>query len=130
MESTVMISGQDPDELRNLNMWLLDEPELRRRVTLLEQPPQEGHMSGGVLSGLAIAAGQTGILAVIARSLTNWLGPRRGKVSVTIRRPDGGELEFTADQTRGATMDDVHRMIKRFLDSTDPGPSDAGSSGR
>jgi hypothetical protein len=116
MESTVTITSPDPDALRNLNMWLRDEPELRRMVTLLEEPPRPGEMSAGMLSGLAIVAGQAGILAVIARSLTNWLGPRRGKVSVVIRRPDGGELELTADQTLGAGMDDVHRIVERFLD--------------
>ncbi|MFF5235493.1 hypothetical protein [Dactylosporangium sp. NPDC000521] len=116
MESTVTITSPDPDELRTLNMWLRDEPELQRKVTLLPEPPQQGEMSGGMLSGLAILAGQAGTLAVVARSLTSWLGPRRGKVSFVIRRPDGGEIEFTAEQTRGADMDDVHRVIERFLD--------------
>ena len=64
--------------LERLRAWLLDEPELRGRISPLRSAPDPGHMSGGVLEALVVASG-SGVVGVLARSLPIWLRQQRSE---------------------------------------------------
>ena len=102
-----------------------DEPEERELTALRDwlqaESPRPGHIElrtprvepgtmGAAVDVLSVALGAGGAASVLAGSVSTWLGTRRPRVRLRLRRPDGAELEVDA-QTR-----DADAMIKRFIE--------------
>ncbi|MEV4399209.1 hypothetical protein [Nonomuraea sp. NPDC049607] len=81
-------SGSDADLLRDLRRWLVEEPELRGRVAVVERDPEPGAL-GPVTDALQVILGAGGALATLATVLVAWLRGRNGEITVTLSRGDG-----------------------------------------
>ncbi|MGW7381824.1 effector-associated constant component EACC1 [Streptomyces sp. NPDC054794] len=96
--------------LERLRAWLLDEPELRGRISPLRSAPDPGHMSGGVLEALVVATG-SGVVGVLARSLPIWLRQQRSDVEIEISRESGDSVRIKASNVRN-----IEALIQETLD--------------
>ena len=114
MDPMLNVAGLGGDDLRSLNVWLNEEPELQGGVTLLQRSPQNGELPGGVLTGLAVALAPGGIAVVLARSLVSWLRRRPSGLSMKLTTPDGVTIEIESPGTR-ASVDDIRRLIDRLI---------------
>ena len=75
-------SGQQLSELRN---WLLLEPQLRGRVTIIPKPADADRL-GGAWDALAVALGSGGTGAALSGALSSWLSRRRQDTKIEIDR--------------------------------------------
>src|SRR5215472_15273268 len=100
------------DELKNLEDWLLDDPELAGyRITRPAGSPAPGEM-GALSDVLVIALGSGGAGATLAGSLSVWLRTRVGDVTLRVRTPRG-EAELTARNAKdaGAVITSVSSLL-------------------
>jgi hypothetical protein len=90
MKVELELHGSASDALReDMSRWLMDEPELRGKVSERRPPMSETEL-GGVADVLIVALASGGAASVLAASLREWFAqPRRSDVSVRIRWPDG-----------------------------------------
>lgn len=105
------VASDDPlGDLEDLLEWLRDEPELRRTVSQVSQPPRPGHM--GLSTELVVLL--SGVPAtVLVSSLKAWLNRPRGKDAVIkIRRADGVKIEVTVKRE-----DDVGQLVATLLEA-------------
>ncbi|MEV4073976.1 effector-associated constant component EACC1 [Nonomuraea fuscirosea] len=102
MTVQLSIGGDSPsDATRELSAWLLREPELRGRVSLIEAAPEPGTL-GAAVGLLQVALGAGGAFATMATIVIAWLGTRRGEVSIKlIRGPGEDSVELTAKGVKG-----------------------------
>ncbi|MBL7502100.1 hypothetical protein I6A84_25680 [Frankia sp. CNm7] len=77
--------GPSADELRGLRRWLLDEPELRGRVSLREAPPLPGELGGRLDAVVVALRGSERSVAALDRGVRGWLAARAA------RQPAGRE---------------------------------------
>jgi hypothetical protein len=94
--AVTVTGGLAGDEARELWRWLVDADELRGRVRLVEPTAQPGSM-GGVADTLAVAVAPGGAASVFAAVLVSWIRHRSGKTRAVVRRPDGAEIEVSAE---------------------------------
>jgi hypothetical protein len=126
MDFSVSVAGtQAPDELRSLYSWLMDEPELRGRVRLVERPPEPGVL-GSVPELLQIAAGP-GAAAALASAVIAWIRHRTTDVVYRFTRPDGTVIELSAARLRRADLPAQQQLLRDLAASpqTDP-PAECG----
>jgi hypothetical protein len=108
------------DELKNLEDWLLDDPELAGcPVTRPAGSPAPGEM-GALSDVLVVALGSGGAGATLAGSLSVWLRTRVGDVTLRVRTPQG-EAELTARNARDAEA--LVASVSSLLSGSDAGPS-------
>jgi Effector Associated Constant Component 1 len=82
-------------ELRALYTWLTEETPRPGRVRFAQEP-EPGVMGAG-LEVLEVALGAGGALSVLAGAISTWIKTRRRPVRLRVRRPDGEELEISAE---------------------------------
>jgi hypothetical protein len=97
------------DDLSVLRRGLVAEPELRGRVHLVTQAPEEGQMGSGI-ELLAIAIGGSGAVTALVRTLPALLKARRAAATVELTLPDGRTVKVTAD-----SADDAHTLLDAAL---------------
>lgn len=110
MEILVTVAaGDSADGLRELRSWLVQEPELRGRVRLVEAESAAGAL-GPVPEMLQVAFGAGGALATLAGVVIAWIGNRGGEVTVKITRGEAvaevsakGVRSLDLAQTRALT---------------------------
>lgn len=108
------------DELKNLEDWLLDDPELAGcPITRPAGSPAPGEM-GALSDVLVVALGSGGAGATLAGSLSVWLRTRVGDVTLRVRTPQG-ETELTARNARDAQA--LVASVSSLLSGSDAGPS-------
>ncbi|MEU6783367.1 hypothetical protein ABZ912_29585 [Nonomuraea angiospora] len=115
-----LVTVDTPAETRELHAWLRREPELRGGVRLLESPPPTGAL-GPVAEAVQILAGAP--VAAVAGVVIAWLRYRTSDVKITVKRPDGTEVQISAsriktlnaEQTRAVTAE-----IERALSGERP----------
>lgn len=114
MESTphvriaLLDSSEAETRLRSLLDWLQHEDELRGRVSLERTAPRPGEM-GGLVDVLVVALGSGGAGAVLAQSLSTWIGQRRADLKLTITA-DGRTRTVELD---GKRVPDVQALIQQ-----------------
>ncbi|MBF4995981.1 hypothetical protein IRT45_02295 [Nocardia sp. BSTN01] len=112
---TIQAEG-GPDELFALSDWFGRDDALRGRVRQVQVPGPEGHMSGVLLTALAVAVGAGGVGPALAKSLTAWLTHRRSDVKLTLTRSDGTQLKIDAYRVDSPQ---VLRELRDLLGGTD-----------
>ncbi|MEV7215364.1 hypothetical protein AB0O31_19995 [Kitasatospora cineracea] len=116
----IRLSGADPiGETAALWEWLRGEEQLRGLVKAVTPPPGEGEL-GGAVEVLQVALGTTGVVGVLARSLTVWLRTRRSDLKVTVARDGGGETTVEVSNLAPGQVEEVLRLA---LDSGTGGPA-------
>ncbi|MDA1362462.1 hypothetical protein O1R50_22765 [Glycomyces luteolus] len=109
MEVRICTDGDHGDELRMLNSWLSNEPELRGRVKLERSAPGATEL-GAVVEAVIVALGAGGTGSILASSLVTWIKSRRTTVRLKVQVSSKTvELEL-------ATVDDVGPVLKQVLD--------------
>lgn len=93
-------SGQ-LEELKNLEDWLLDEPQLSGCPITRPAPAPEPGQMGAISDVLVVALGSGGMGAALAGSLSVWLRTRVSDLSLRIRTQQG-EVTLTASNTKDA----------------------------
>ncbi|MGC4770505.1 effector-associated constant component EACC1 [Micromonospora sp. DT44] len=97
------MSGEDHlAALESLQEWLVDDGELRGRVTGLESPPPPGAL-GPVLDSLLLALAPGSVATALATALISWIRHRGGAVRVEVELPDGRRVKLEADRVRELT---------------------------
>lgn len=93
----VILDGAAPDELRELNAWLLHEDDLQGRIQFVERGPEPGQL-GPVLEALRVFAEPSA--TVLAAALVAWIKHRRSSVKVTVTGPAKETVTVQADRIR------------------------------
>jgi hypothetical protein len=97
-----MVSAEDHlAALESLQEWLVDNGELRGRVTGHESPPPGA--LGPVLDSLLLALAPGSVATALATALISWIRHRGGAVRVEIDLPDGRRVKLEADRVRELT---------------------------
>jgi hypothetical protein len=96
-DRAVILGGAAPDELRELNAWLLHEDDLQGRIEFVERGPEPGQL-GPVLEALRVFAEPSA--AVLASALVTWIRHRRSSVKVTVTGPARDTVTVQADRIR------------------------------
>ncbi|MGF1428935.1 effector-associated constant component EACC1 [Kitasatospora sp. LaBMicrA B282] len=114
----------DPDEVdtdaRDLRDFLSQDGELRGRIANRMVPPAPGEQ-GGVADAVHYA---TELGPLVLQPLGLWLAARlrKGKVKLTLHRPDGAELKISTEGVGDAQA--LLDRVEHFLD-----PDEAGEAG-
>lgn len=112
METTVAVaSSRAAEDLRQLQAWLLQEPELRGRVRLAERPPEPGHL-GGAPELVSVLLGPGAATSALASALITWLRHRTSDVDCTITKSDGSTFHLSAKRVQESGMDAHHELIR------------------
>jgi hypothetical protein len=108
------------EELKNLQDWLLDDPDLAScPVTRPADSPRPGEM-GALSDALVVALGSGGAGTALASSLVVWLRTRVGDITVRVRTP-AGEAELTTRNVKDAEA--VIASVASLLSGRGNGPS-------
>lgn len=98
VEARITVEGAGA-AFESLREWLQHEPGLRGRVRTVSAPPPEGALGASTELLVALATSGGGAVAVLARSVSNWLiereRQRRADVTVTVTRPGGGKVSVS-----------------------------------
>lgn len=109
---TLSVAGSLDDSMA-LGALLDTDPDLRGHVRRAVAQVPEGVLSGG-LPDLLIALGSSGVATALASVLMVWLRQRSGSVSVHITRPDGTQLELTAERVRALGSDELKAHVDQL----------------
>ncbi|MEU0572446.1 hypothetical protein ABZ297_44560 [Nonomuraea sp. NPDC005983] len=118
-----------PAEVRELHAWLRREPELRGGVRLLESPPPTGAL-GPVAEAVQVLAGAP--VAAVAGAVIAWLRYRTSDVKITVKRPDGTEVQVSAARIKTLNAEQtlaVTAQIETALNNERPLPVPEESAG-
>ncbi|MFI5530517.1 hypothetical protein ACIA8O_18445 [Kitasatospora sp. NPDC051853] len=112
MEAWISVRGGDDPvhELRELDAWLNDEPELRGKVRPRAARPGHGEL-GAPYDVLIAAIGSGGVVTVLAGSLHGYLTrPRGADVRISVSAPDGRSVEVEAQR-----VEDVEALLRQVI---------------
>jgi Effector Associated Constant Component 1 len=124
MQIGLTVAGDDATAAaRSLEAWLVGHDNLRGWVRPVMMAPRPGAMGSGA-EMLLVTAGQAGMATAVASVLISWIRRQSGKVSVSITRPDGAKIVFTAEHVRGLTTEEVRSVVTQLETTLD------GASGR
>ena len=106
-----------------LAAWLDQEDELRGQVRREPGPVPEGAL-GAELAQLVLSLGSSGAATAMASVVIAWLRRRTGKVSVTLKRPDGSTVELTAERVRALDSAGLRAQVDQLVAAVWPADSD------
>ncbi|WP_051751806.1 effector-associated constant component EACC1 [Streptosporangium amethystogenes] len=112
----------EADQLRDLHSWLIEEPEFRGHVRILERD-RAPHELGPTTDLLQVALGSGGAVAALAGIVVAWLNSRPGEVSIRISRGDQ-EVEVTAKGVKSLTPEGVRALTGQISEAVADRPSD------
>ncbi|MEU4405208.1 hypothetical protein AB0F88_11820 [Streptosporangium sp. NPDC023963] len=132
VEDVALVSVDVPSEVRDVYIWLREDPELRRWVDLVESPPAEGTL-GPVAEAVQIVADAPEVVATLAGVLIAWLRYRTSDVKVRIRRSATDiEMEVTANRVKtmnAAQVQELRTQLETVLNTHPPLLPASGSAG-
>ncbi|MEV5890677.1 effector-associated constant component EACC1 [Nonomuraea fuscirosea] len=114
-----VLGDESGDALRELRVWLSEEPGLRGRMRLVEREPDEGAL-GPIPEVLQVLIG-TGGIATTVTAVVAWLQTRRGEIAVKISRGDvTAELSVKGVKNADATtVGDLSRHVVKLMESAE-----------
>ncbi|WP_433518803.1 effector-associated constant component EACC1 [Nonomuraea sp. CA-143628] len=110
--------GSPADLLRDLRIWLLDEPDLRGTVHLRERAPEPGAL-GPVVDALQLALGSGGALATAATVIIAWLRAQRGSITIKLSRGDKPSLKVSATGVKNLNAQDTKELTEQLIRALD-----------
>ncbi|HTX26604.1 MAG TPA: hypothetical protein VME19_06270 [Streptosporangiaceae bacterium] len=116
-----------PDELRALRAWLTQEEQLRGRVTLTQDGPQEPGTPGAALEALSVSIESGGALTVLIAGIMSWIRQRYGQrhrastTLIKLRRADGAMVEISAATAGTWSTAELAAQIRQLVQDLDPG---------
>ncbi|WAZ26481.1 hypothetical protein STRCI_008062 [Streptomyces cinnabarinus] len=117
------------DDLRELRRRLIDVEELRGGVRSVATEARPGSL-GGLLEALAVNALSAGAVTAVAGVVVSWIRHRTTNTTIKLRRPDGMEIEVTAERVRRLDSAAVRVIVAELSDvAQEPGrdPDAAGT---
>jgi hypothetical protein len=120
--------GVSADDLRSLRRWMIEDGELRGPFEFRQAGPRPGEM-GSLTDALVVAAGSGGAITALAGVLISWLRHRTSDVTVTVTRPDGTTLEFSASRIRGLDGSAVGAEIRQLAGQLESATQSAAVEG-
>ncbi|WP_443078149.1 effector-associated constant component EACC1 [Streptomyces sp. NBC_01715] len=98
---------------RSLQWWLAEEPELRGRVRLVQEPMRPDSL-GGWPEALTVVLAPGGAVVVLASAVVAWARRQSvGNVVCKLIRSDGTEVEVSAPLARSlGTVDEVRALVE------------------
>lgn len=111
-----------PELTRSLVAWLREDPNLGGRLRVRGSLTQTGGLFEGVVQVLSVALGAGGVGAVLAGSLSTWLGQRHSDIELIVDDRDGRRVELNARRVRDVPelLDQVARMLDEAQASQTP----------
>jgi hypothetical protein len=110
---TLSVTGSFDDSAA-LHALLAADPDLRGYVRRQVTRVPDGALSGGLPEMLVALGSSGGIATALASVVVVWLRQRTGSVSIHIRRPDGSQLELTADRVRSMDGDGLRAQVDQL----------------
>jgi hypothetical protein len=86
-------------DLRELRRRLTDVEEIRGRVRSVDAEAQPGSL-GTLLQALAVDVLPAGAVTALAGVVVPWIRHRTADTIIKLRRPDGTEVEVTAERVQ------------------------------
>lgn len=117
--SRMLILGNDPEELRDLEEYLSDTDELRGYVRQLSRPPGPEEM-GPTLEALQIVLAPGGATVATASVIIAWLRSRRANVRITVKGEDGKTVDLDARGVNALDSDGLQELTTSLLHTLDP----------
>src|SRR5436190_16499797 len=103
------ILGDSPGDLRQLQGFLTADSDLRGRIELVQEPPEEGQM--GILSDLLrIAGGSSAVLTTAISGLFAWIRSNRNDVEFTVTGP-AGVVHVSARRIRSLSLSEISNEV-------------------
>lgn len=98
MDARITVEGNSAD-LESLWSWLRNEPQLRGSVKTRTAALPDGALGASTELVVVLATSGSGTVAVLARAISRWLierdRQRYSPVTVTVTRPDGGQISVS-----------------------------------
>ena len=116
------------EEMRSLREWLLQEQELRGRVTLDEAAPEPGTM-GALSEVLTVTLAPGGFGTVFAGAFIAWIRHRTSNADYRLIRRDGSVIEVSAKHVRGLDGEALQTQVAELLGALDDTGEGAGGGG-
>lgn len=122
------------EKLRSLHTELIEDPELRGRISIVSRPPDDGTL-GAAADMVLVALGAGGAITVAARAtatvLTAWF--HREHINVDVRITDkatGRSVGLKVESGKSISYDELGTFVTRSIeglvnDSADRPDSDA-----
>jgi hypothetical protein len=123
---TLTMTDGSPDELRALRAWLVQEEQLRGRVTLTPAGPPEPGTLGVALEVLSVSIESGGAVTVLIAGIMSWIRQRysqRHRASTTViklRRADGAMVEISAATAGTWSAAEIAAQIRQLVQDLDP----------
>lgn len=112
MDVTITTTG-GAEDLRSLRAWLVQENELRGRVSLPTAPPKEGTL-GSVVEVLLAAVGSGGAITVLVGGIISWLRHRSQDLTLEITRADGASIKIDAKRVRDVNIEGLRNLAGNY----------------
>jgi hypothetical protein len=125
---TLTMTDGSLDELRALRAWLVEEEQLRGRVTLTPGGPPEPGTLGVALEALSVSIESGGAVTVLIAGIMAWIRQRYGqrhRASTTViklRRADGATVEISAATAGTWSAAEIRAQLRQLVQDLDPGP--------
>jgi len=115
-QSELAVTASVEADLRALQDWLAEDPDLRSRVHVRESPPAPGTL-GPVLEALLVAVGPGGVASAFAATLISWIRHRTGDVQLRVTRGDGSVVEISGTHVRELTPAELRDLLRQLAET-------------
>jgi hypothetical protein len=122
---TLTMTDGSSDELRSLRTWLVQEEDLRGRVTLTQDGPPEPGTLGTALEALSVSIGSGGAVTVLVTGILSWIrqrygqGRRESTTVIELRRPDGGRAKISVPTAGTWSPAEITAQIRQLVQDLD-----------
>ncbi|KUN22918.1 hypothetical protein AQJ23_26405 [Streptomyces antibioticus] len=129
MEIHIIVLGTAGDDgLRELHRRLTDIEELRGEVRAVPAASRPGAL-GTLLDALSVNVLSAGAVSAVAGVVVTWIRHRTTDAVIKLRRPDGTEVEVTAERVRRLNSAAVRSIVAELSQAAGPeGNSDDGGT--
>ncbi|MEV4243485.1 hypothetical protein AB0J63_08755 [Streptosporangium canum] len=114
--SVTVTPDEDGDDVRSLRISLAAEEDLAGRVAI-EPAAQKPGSLGGVVDTLLVSLISAGAVTAFTRVLIVWIRHQTSDAKVVMRKPDGTEVEISAQRVRGLSPEALTAMTEHMTKS-------------
>ncbi|WP_329249142.1 hypothetical protein OG223_17640 [Streptomyces sp. NBC_01478] len=119
MEIRISVPGTArDDDLRELRRRLTDVEELRGRIRGVDAEARPGSL-GALLEALAVNVLSASAVTALAGVVVSWIRHKTADTVIKLRRPDGTEVEVTAERVRRLDSAAVRTIVAELSSLTE-----------